>query len=149
MKKLKAFLTIFTLVCAITVLSAQTTEKTLVKSFNLQGTQVVVLDLDGDVEVKEWKNSIMRIQMTISIEKGTESTLKSLVRAGRYNLYSKVEDGDFQVYSPGMKRDFTVSGQELDENISYIVYTPKNVIVKMAGEASTDVQSPQSEPSSL
>ena len=75
--------------------------------------------------------------------------LKSLVTTGRYNLYSKIEDTDFKIFAPGMKKGFTIGGHEYNEWVSYIVYAPENVIVKMAGEASTDVQSPQSEPSSL
>ena len=149
MKSLKAFLTVFTLIFAITIAMAQS-EKTLVKSFNLKGMQIVVLDVEGDVEVKEWKNSIMRIQLTISIENGSESTLKSLVRAGRYNLYSKISEEDFEIFAPGIKKDIKLGGQSLNENISYTVYAPENVIVRMAGEASTDVDStPPTESSSL
>ena len=149
MNSLKAFLTIFTLIFAITIATSQS-EKTLVKSFNLKGMQVVVLDLDGEVEVREWKNSIMRVQLTIMIERGNDSMLKSLVRAGRYNLYSEVSDEDFKIFAPGTKKEMRVSGQNLNEDITYIVYAPENVIVKMAGEASTDVEStPQNESSSL
>ncbi len=149
MNSLKAFLTIFTLIFAITIATSQS-EKTLVKSFNLKGIQVVVLDLDGDVEVREWKNSIMRIQLTIIIENGNDSMLKTLVRAGRYNLYSKVNNEDFRIFAPETKKDMKVSGYDLKENISYIVYAPENVIVRMAGEASTDAElAPQSESSSL
>ncbi len=150
MNSLKAFLTIFTLIFAITIATSQS-EKTLVKSFNLKGMQEVVLDLDGDVEVREWKNSIMRVQLTVMIEKGNDALLKSLVRTGRYNLYSKVNDEDFQIFAPGTKKEMKVSGQDLVENITYVVYAPENVIVRMAGEASTDAESttPQTESSSL
>jgi hypothetical protein len=149
MKSLKAFLTIFTLIFAIVITSAQS-EKTLVKSFNLKEIQVVVLNLDGEVEVKEWKNPIMRVQLTVMIEKGSDSMLKSLVRTGRYNLYSKINDGDFEIFAPGTKKEIRVSGQKLEENISYIVYVPENVIVRMAGEASTDAETtPPTESSSL
>lgn len=149
MKSIKAFLTIFTLIFAITVATSQA-EKTLVKSFNLKGMQVVELDLDGAVEVIEWKNTILRIQLKIAIEQGNESTLKSLVRAGRYNLYSKVGDEDFKIFAPGTKKGMKISGQDLNENVSYIVYAPENVIVRMAGEASSDAETtPPTESSSL
>lgn len=149
MKSLKAFLTVFTLIFAITIATSQA-EKTLVKSFNLKGMQVVELDLDGDIEVREWDNTIMRIQLTIMIERGNDSTLKSLVRAGRYNLYSEIGDEDFKIFAPGTKKEMKVGSQELNENISYTVYAPENVIVRMAGEASTDVETaPQTESSSL
>jgi len=149
MNSLKAFLTIFTLIFAITIAISQS-EKTLVKSFNLKGMQVVVLDLDGDVEVIEWNNTIMRVQLTIIIDRGNDSMLKNLVRSGRYNLYSKISDEDFKIFAPGMKKIMKVSGQDLNENISYLVYAPENVIVRMAGEASTDAETtPPTESSSL
>ena len=149
MKSLKAFLTIFTLIVAITIVTAQS-EKTLVKSFNLQGIQVVVLDIDGDVEIREWKNDILRIQLTVNITNGNDSMLKSLVTAGRYNLYSNISEEGFKIFAPETKKEMKVSGQDLNERISYIVYAPENVIVKMAGEASTDaLTSPPAESSSL
>ena len=55
MKSLKPFLTLIAFFFAISLLSAQATEKTFVKSFNLKGSQVVVLDLEGNIEVMEWK----------------------------------------------------------------------------------------------
>ena len=149
MKSIKAFLTIITLIFAITIATSQS-EKTLVKSFNLKGMQVVELDLDGDVEVVEWKNAIMRIQLKIVLENGNESTLKSLVRSGRYNLYSKVGDEDFKIFAPETKKSLKMGASNLDETISYTVYAPENVIVRMAGEASTDAETiPPTESSSL
>ncbi len=149
MNSSKVFLTVFTLIFAITIAISQS-EKTLVKSFNLKGMQVVVLDLDGDVEVIEWNNTIMRVQLTIIIDRGNDSMLKNLVRSGRYNLYSKISDEDFKIFAPGMKKIMKVSGQDLNENISYLVYAPENVIVRMAGEASTDAETtPPTESSSL
>jgi hypothetical protein len=146
MKSLKAFLTLVTLIFAITIATSQS-EKTLVKSFNLQGMQVVILDLDGDVEIREWNNTVMRIQVTIKIDNGNDSMLKSFVTSGRYNLYSKLNSEDLLIFAPGTKKDIKISGQNLNESISYIVYAPENVVVKMAGEASTDAE-PKPQPGS-
>ncbi len=140
MKSLKAFLTILTLVFAITIAMAQA-EKTLVKSFNLQGMQSVILDLDGEVEIREWNNSIMRVQLSIKIENGNDSMLKSFVTSGRYNLYSKLTNDELVIFAPGTKKEMKLGTSTLNETISYIVYAPENVIVKMAGEASTDAES--------
>ena len=92
----------------------------------------------------------MRVQLTIVIDKGNDSMLKNLVRSGRYNLYSKISEEDFKIFAPGTKKEMKVSGQDLNENITYLVYAPENVIVRMAGEASTDAEStPPTESSSL
>ena len=148
MKKLVAIINIGLLLLVTTISYSQTqVERTLVKSFNLKGNDLVVLDLEGQIEVKEWKNDIMRVQMTINLEEGTSSMLKSLIQIGRYNLVSKSGE-EFKVYAPAMKKEIKVRGKVLKENIVYTIFAPENVTVKMAGEASTNATMPNIIPSS-
>ena len=149
MKKIVAYTNIGLLLLVTTISYSQSeVEKTLVKSFNLKGNDVVVLDLDGQVEVKEWQNDIMRVQMTINLDEGTSSMLKSLIQVGRYNLESKDDKDDFVIYAPAMRKEIKVRGKVLKENIVYTVFAPENVTVKMAGEASTNAETPNTVPSS-
>ena len=148
MKKLVAIINIGLLLLVTTSSYSQTrVEKTLVKSFNLKGNDVVVLDLEGEVEVREWKNDIMRVQMTINLDEGTSSMLKTLIQVGRYNLVSKDQE-EFLIYAPAMNKEIKVRGKVLKENIVYTVFAPENVTVKMAGEASTNAKTPDTVPSS-
>ncbi|MEL6924168.1 MAG: hypothetical protein AAFO94_08980 [Bacteroidota bacterium] len=113
------------------IASGQQVEKTLVKAFNLQGKQELVLDLDGIVEVSQWENDIMRIQMQISVQ--TSSTmLKSMVRSGRYRLLSKEEGDKFIVYAPGTASKGL--NKNLNERIVYKIYVPENVEVQVMDE---------------
>ena len=50
------------------VASAQQTQKTLIKSFNLKGNDFVMLNFDGKVEIKEWNNDVLRVQMGIELQ---------------------------------------------------------------------------------
>ena len=87
----------------------------------------------------------MQIQITVGIENGTEAMLKSLVQAGRYNLKGDDGTGEMVVTAPGLQRKVTVRGQELAENISYTIFAPENVNVRLANSATTskeDVKSP-------
>lgn len=129
--------TLILLLIATTFTFAQEAEKTLVKSFNLQGNQVVVLDLEGAIEVKTWSNDIMRVQMTISHKNTSEAILKSLIKAGRYNLKSAIEEDGLKVTAPGLQREVTIRGKLLDDSVSYVVFAPENVLVKKSNEAST------------
>lgn len=129
--------TLILLLIATTFTFAQEAEKTLVKSFNLQGNQVVVLDLEGAIEVKTWSNDIMRVQMTISHKNTSEAILKSLIKAGRYNLKSEIEEDGLKVTAPGLQREVTIRGKLLDDSVSYVVFAPENVLVKKSNEAST------------
>ena len=115
-------------------------EKTLVKSFNLQDMDVVVLDVKGDIDVQQWNNKTLRVQMTISVENVKEATLKSLVVAKRYNLISKITDEEYLISIPGLQREVTIGGEQLKESISYIVYVPENVFVKLKDTSSTSIK---------
>ncbi len=75
-------------------------EKVLVKSFNLQGNDIVSINLGEPIDVHTWSKSTVRVQLNITLDNGTETTLKSLVQTGKYNLKYTVEDGVFVIYSP-------------------------------------------------
>ncbi len=137
-------LRLYTLILLATMIAnttfAQTNERTLVKSFNLKGKQVVVMDVDGNVEVKEWKGDIMRIQMAIELTNGSNSMLKSLIQARRYSLVSVIEGEELKINMPSMEKQVKVRGKELNEKITYTVFAPADVQVKLSNDssASTD-----------
>lgn len=121
------------LTCCVT-LSAQI-EKTLVKSFDLDGSQLVRLDLPGKVEIKTWENETLRVQMTISLDTGTEAMLKSLVTAGRYNAKSDNQADGFRILMPGLVNELMVRGKTVTEQFTFIVFAPKKVTVQNLREA--------------
>ena len=129
MKNRMSFL-LLPLLLAVVPSRAQHAEKTLVKSFNLNGQTAVLLDMDGEVNVTTWNEPQMRIQMTITLLNGSENMLKSLVTTGRYNLDSKETNGEFSIVAPGLERQIKLgSGQLLGEQISYKVFAPKDVTI--------------------
>ncbi len=114
------------------VLYAQTTtEKTLVKSFDLQGKHQIIIDLsNGPVRVVEWDNDIARVEMSIAMETN-ENTLKSLIAIGRYNMVSTNNGESISISSPGLLRSMKMKGVEVKENVSYQVSVPKGTSVKV------------------
>ncbi|MBI1224047.1 MAG: hypothetical protein GC192_02310 [Bacteroidetes bacterium] len=127
MKTRMSFL-LLPLLLTVAPIKAQHAEKTLVKSFNLSGQSAIFLDLDGDVKVTTWNEPQMRIQMTITLQNGSETMLKSLVTAGRYNLNTKDANGVYSIVAPGLERQIKLgSGQLLGESISYEVFAPENM----------------------
>jgi len=137
MKNLKIFFTITALLLVTNFVTGQEADKTLVKSFNLAGNTVVDLDLAGNIEVREWDNPIMRIQIGISLENSNSNVLKALVKAGRYNLSSDEENGVYRVFAPGVDREVKLKGVALKENLDYIVFAPKDVLVKKRDDSAT------------
>jgi hypothetical protein len=125
-----------------TGLIAQQAEKTLVKAFNLQGHQLIEVDLEGPVEVRTWNQKILRVQMRIQLENGSNNLLKSLVQIGRYNLKSGMGEAGYQIYAPNLDREVKIGGQLIKENLTYVIYAPEGVQLKLPNEASTQLVLP-------
>ena len=79
----------------------------------------------------------MRVQMTISQENTSEAILKSLIKAGRYNLKSEAAEDGLKIVAPNLQREVTIRGKLLEDTVSYVVFAPENVLVKKANETST------------
>lgn len=137
--------TLLLMLLVTTVSFSQNTEKTLVRAFNLQGKNSVVLDLKGDIEVENWSKDYLRIQMTTNLENGSSAMLKSLIMAGRYNLKGRSTTDGFEITMPNIEKTIKVKGQELVERCSYIIFAPKNVSVEQLNQASVSVEVPLSE----
>ncbi len=116
----------------------QQVEKTLVKSFNLQGNQVVALQMDGPIEVKAWNNDFLRVQMQVTLKEGSEALLKSLVQAGRYNLRYEIDGESYKILAPQLGLVVKVGSKPLEDSVSYIVYAPENVLVKVPDSKSAE-----------
>lgn len=115
---------------------AQNAQKTLVKSFPLE-TATVSLDLKGTIEVKTWDNDLLRVQMTITTYNGNEAVLKSLISAGYYNLMANVENGATTISLPAANREVQIGGKALEDDVTFIIYAPKNIAVKLPNANST------------
>jgi hypothetical protein len=129
MKKLHTIFTFATLLLIPAIGFGQGAQKTLVKSFNLEGNLAVALDVVGEVEVQEWSQPYMRVQMTVDVRNTHEATLKSLIMAGRYNIVGEDGKSNFRISVPGLARQVSIGGEQLDETISFKIFLPSNVQV--------------------
>jgi hypothetical protein len=109
-------------------------EKVLVKSFNPQGKNVVLLDLSKDnVQVVRSEAGLVRVEMTIALANTNEATLQSLIVAGRYNLLADGNNNDaLSISAPGLQHTVKLKGQDLKETIRYQVTVPKNMELKFS-----------------
>ncbi|NBC09344.1 MAG: hypothetical protein GVY26_19315 [Bacteroidetes bacterium] len=121
-------MTILLLFASFTVMGQQIAEKTLVKSFNLGEAQTVSLNVDAPVEVRETDNPLLRVQMKISIKDGSNALLKSLVRAGRYNLKHAInEEGTYELTAPALDMPVKIGGKPLADQVSFVIIKPRKV----------------------
>ncbi len=136
---MKKFITFLALVC-VTNLAVGQAQKTLVKSFNLQGKDMVMLDLKGDVEVQEWNNSTAKVMMTIELANSNSGMLKYMVTKGRYNIKTQPKSEGLLFYTPGLERPIKTRTGVMKENITYVVYLPSGVDAKIMDTAESTTE---------
>lgn len=136
MKTLRILTTVSLAIMIASSAVAQQAEKILVKSFNLKGNTIVLMDVKGNIEVKEHKRDFIRVQMAIELRNGTSSILCSLIKAKRYNLVGSVVDDHFVLNMPSLDKRVKVGGIELSEKVSYTVFAPSDVLVKLSNDTS-------------
>ncbi len=132
--KTYTFLSFFGIILLfVPILNAQNNiEKTLSKSFNLQGKHQLRIEM-SNVEIRTWNEPIARIEMTIACENVSEAMFKSLITAGRYNVISNAENDKIVFTAPAMQKTVKLNGQELKETVKYILNVPKDANVENIG----------------
>jgi hypothetical protein len=124
----------FTLVLLLAtplLLTAQSAEKTFSKSFNTESKSQVSFELPGAVDMKVWKNTYIRIEITVGLASGNTALLNELANVGRYNLVSKAEEDILVVNAPNLQKQVRIKGEALKETLSYVVYVPEGMKVKL------------------
>jgi hypothetical protein len=105
-------------------------QKSLIKSFNLSGANVVVLDLKGQVELKTADNSALRLQTDIDLKNGNTNLFQIFLTKKRYDVQTNLKNNEFLLTAPD--RDLVRLGAtELQETVTYIVYLPEGVTAKV------------------
>lgn len=112
---------------------AQTTEKTFTKAFNTEGKTRIKLDLPGTIDLKVWNNPTIRMEIIVSLPSGNVSMLDQLANVGRYNLTAQTTDEALVITAPNLAKVVRIKGEELKENVSYIIFVPKDLQVEMHG----------------
>lgn len=109
------------------------TEKTLVKTFNIKDNTFIILNFDGNIEVKEWAETTVRVHANVALVNGNINMLKYLVAEGRYNLSLENINSGVQIHSPNRNQDVVINklGDILNEKVTYTVFVPRGVEVKI------------------
>ncbi len=139
MKQVILFIALFSVTAALT---AQTAEKTLVKSYELESCSAIIADLHGDVQVETWDRDVIRIETSISIKGVTTTAIKKFVSQGRYYIKTTPNNGTLELSMPRFKSDLKAFGVELNKNetVVYTIYAPEYISVTLADDAQTVVQ---------
>ncbi len=123
MKKILYIIFIF---CTLTAPLFAQLQKTLVKSYNLNGAKIVVLDLKAAVNFKTSDNTALRLETDINLKNGNLSLFQVLQAKKRYDLQVN-NDGNTVRLTATDHEIVKFGGQDLQEVIVYNVFVPDNV----------------------
>lgn len=139
---MKSLLLSILLLITTSPLYAQT-NLSLVKSINTGATTSAYVMLPGEVEVKEWDESFIRITTSITIDNIKESTSKYLVKAGRYSFAVKTDkfEQHFAISLPNLKHKIVISGTPIEETYLFEICVPRGYKITITPQKETTISS--------
>ncbi len=103
---------------------AQETNKTLVKTLNSEGASVIDLQFKNNgITAEPWDEGTIRIELEITAN-FPEAVVSQLIKAGRYTLSSKVEDGKLIITADNLEKTVSVGGKDLEDEVKVLAKTP-------------------------
>ena len=106
-------------------------QKNMVKSYQCLDCKIIIMAVDGELEVVEWDEQIFRVVTTIDALNFKESTLKALAEAGRYSCITK-DDSNGKIILTMIKaqRELVVREIRIQEKFRFKVFVPHGVTVQ-------------------
>lgn len=127
---IRLFFPLFLLLLPFAV-AAQSADQTFSKSFNTAGKTQVTIDLPGTIDLRVWNNPTIRVEISVSLASGNSAMLNELATVGRYNLVTKPTPAGLLMQAPNLQKQVRVKGVEIKENVSFVVFVPKDFSVEL------------------
>ncbi len=133
MKTLKFQILPIMLILSSTFFYAQKQSKLTLSNFqDIYNASALIMNLDGEIITKNWNKDYVLIQMEISANDVSLEVAKYLVSKERFCLkLLPLKDGSLVLYMPNFQLPVYINGQRLAEDISYQVFVPENITVKV------------------
>lgn len=122
-------LTMFLALCCNLSMYAQA-QKNIVKSYTYDGAKKVVLAVNGQVEIEEWDEKVVRLVTTIDAMNFSEATLKGLTEAGRYTCETVNENGAMVLAMVKAQKELVIKGTKIEEKYAFKIFVPRGVTVE-------------------
>jgi len=103
--------------------------KTYVKTVDPQMSQQISLKFDQPYEVEQWDEDGLRLLIDVKLHNASDKILEQLMLAGRYKITKEKEGDSFVIDIPGLKKEVTIKGQTLEEEVSLKIMVPRYTLV--------------------
>lgn len=100
------------------------------QTFSSMNATNITMDVDdSEILVKTIKGSRIVIEMLINVSSPNTRLLEFIAKGGRYDLEKSYDDNTqtLTLSSKKNKNIITIKGEEIEEQISYVIYVPENI----------------------
>ena len=133
MKKPQLMMLVSILTMSINLSGQSGIQKTLLTKLTYECDSKLKIDLNGEVEIKEWDKDYIGVEITVSTNLSHQNTLGLLIANDRYFLDTKIDDKLVTTISaPYLKNQVTVNHKPLKENVRYKLFIPSYTRLQMA-----------------
>lgn len=108
---------------------AQETEKTLVKSFDPEGSEIIKVEFTDQVTTDIWDENVLQVELDIHVNTSA-AILSQLIKVGRYSIEGSKEENTYYLRLPALQKDVVIRGNKLTENIQASIKTPGYMVVE-------------------
>jgi hypothetical protein len=103
-------------------------QKTLIKSFNLNVDEVTI-NIEGNKSVSTWDKLYVRVELIVKTNMRNE-ILEVLVKNGRYNFESQINNQILTISLPNLKDKIKIGELDLVENFEIKIWLPNETTLK-------------------
>jgi hypothetical protein len=103
-------------------------QKTLIKSFNLNVDEVTI-NIEGNKSVSTWDKLYVRVELIVKTNMRNE-ILEVLVKNGRYNFESQINNQILTISLPNLKDKIKIGELDLVENFEIKIWLPNETTIK-------------------
>ena len=108
---------------------SQNVTQTIHQAITATETQQVILQLDGEVEIRETKGTRVLLESTVLLNVPNTALLDYLIGSGRYAIAQTIDEaaGTMTLTSKKRTNAVMVKGAECREEIKHVVYIPTHI----------------------
>ena len=103
-------------------------QKTLIKSFNANVNEVTI-NIEGNKSVSTWDKLYVRVELIVKTNMRNE-ILEVLVKNGRYNFESQINNQILTISLPNLKDKIKIGELDLVENFEIKIWLPNETTLK-------------------
>jgi len=132
---MKSILLLMTILLFSTWDASAQVQKNMVKSFQYSGAKTITLAVEGEIEVEEWDEQLVRLVTTIDAVNFGEGTLKALTEAGRYTATAKDDYSSLILTMLKAQKELTIRGVKIQEKYKFKIFVPRGVTIEQVKHA--------------